>query len=202
MESTAEFITDEEITDNIIHNRNMEATIGYLYKAHYEHLAKYVLYNNGNEQDGEDIFQEVVVMFIRSVQLRKFRGESSIRTFLYALNRNTWLNELKRRGRAEAREQKSMMVEEPEMNNANWIIEKREGHRILLETMEKLGNDCKQLLLLYYYENHSMKEIAEVTHYENEQVVRNKKYKCLKKLEEMITVNKLLYQQLKSLLNG
>ena len=202
MESTVEFITDEEIKDNIILNKDMETTIGYLYKTHYEHLAGYIQHNSGSEQDAEDIFQEVVVMFIRSVQLKKFRGESSIRTFLYALNRNTWLNELKRRGRAEVREQKYKFTEDMDNYGADRMIENREGHRKLLDTMEKLGADCKQILLLYYYENQSMREIAEMTHYENEQVVRNKKYKCLKKLEEMITTNKLLYQQLKNLLNG
>lgn len=196
------FITDEEITDNIILNRDMENTIGYLYKTHYEHLARYIQYNSGSEQDAEDIFQEVVVMFIRSVQLKKFRGESSIRTFLYSLNRNTWLNELKRRGRAEVREQKYMNTEDLENYATDRMLENREGHQVLLDTMDKLGEDCKQILLLYYYENQSMREIAEMTHYENEQVVRNKKYKCLKKLEEMITTNKLLYQQLKNLLNG
>lgn len=202
MESTVEFLTDEAITVNIIHNVDMERTISYLYKTHYESLAKYILHNSGSEQDAEDIFQEVVVMFIRSVQLKKFRGESSIKTFLFSLNRNTWLNELKRRGRADAREQKYELTASAEHNAADRMIEHREGHQLVMDTMEKLGDDCKQILLLYYYENMSMKEIVEETHYENEQVVRNKKYKCMKKLEEMITNNKLLYKQLKAMLHG
>ena len=47
-----------------------------------------------------------------------------------------------------------------------------------------------------------MKEILAALHYENEQVVRNKKYKCLKKLETMINENPALHQQLKNLLHG
>jgi hypothetical protein len=46
-----------------------------------------------------------------------------------------------------------------------------------------------------------MKETLEGLEYENEQVVRNKKYKCLKQLEQMITKNPALQQTLKNLLH-
>ena len=45
---------------------------------------------------------------------------------------------------------------------------------------------------MFYYENLPMKEILEKTEYETEQVVRNKKYKCLKQLEQMLNENPLL----------
>ncbi|MEJ7610241.1 MAG: hypothetical protein WKF88_03575 [Ferruginibacter sp.] len=47
-----------------------------------------------------------------------------------------------------------------------------------------------------------MKEILMQTGYENEQVVRNRKYKCLKQLEKMITANPALKETFKNLLNG
>ena len=71
-----------------------------------------------------------------------------------------------------------------------------------MKVLETLGDHCKKILVLYYYENQSMKEILAALHYENEQVVRNKKYKCLKKLEELIKNKPGLYQQLKNLLYG
>ena len=60
----------------------------------------------------------------------------------------------------------------------------------------------KKILLLYYYENRSMKEILSELDYENEQIVRNKKYKCMKKLEQMIEEDGTLFQHLKNLLHG
>jgi hypothetical protein len=47
-----------------------------------------------------------------------------------------------------------------------------------------------------------MKEILDTTDYESEQVVRNKKYKCLKQLEQMVNENPALKQTLKNLLHG
>jgi hypothetical protein len=42
----------------------------------------------------------------------------------------------------------------------------------------------------------------EQMHYESEQVVRNKKYKCLKQLEMLIEENPTLKRNLKNLLHG
>jgi hypothetical protein len=44
-----------------------------------------------------------------------------------------------------------------------------------------------------------MKEILSALPYENEQVVRNKKYKCLKRLEELVVGNSGLYEQLRNM---
>jgi DNA-directed RNA polymerase specialized sigma subunit len=84
---------------------------------------------------------------------------------------------------------------------ADAVIENREMNALLMKTMEELGETCKKILVLFYFENMSMKDMVASTSYENEQVVRNKKYKCLKKLEEMIMGNPVLYRQLKNLLH-
>jgi hypothetical protein len=53
---------------------------------------------------------------------------------------------------------------------------------------------------LFYYENLSMKEILEHQPYDNEQVVRNKKYKCLLQLTELIKDHPLIGRQVKELI--
>jgi len=46
-----------------------------------------------------------------------------------------------------------------------------------------------------------MKQILEQLKYENEQVVRNKKHKCMKKLGELIQSDPLLANNLKAILH-
>jgi hypothetical protein len=58
--------------------------------------------------------------------------------------------------------------------------------------MARLGESCKSLLTMVYYENLSYKEILERTHFESEQVIRNKKYKCMKELTDLIKDNPTL----------
>jgi RNA polymerase sigma factor (sigma-70 family) len=200
MNSKTDILSDEEIIANFTGNREIDKTIRFLYSSYFEYVGRFVVNNSGDWQDAEDIFQEVLVAFIHLVKKEKFRGESRIKTFLFSLNRNMWLNELKRRSRAEVRETK-FEKEKEDSEVVTSIIENREATDQLMKVMDELGDTCKKILLLYYYENRSMKEILRELHYENEQVVRNKKHKCLKKLQEMLSQNKHLYNQLKNLLH-
>jgi RNA polymerase sigma factor (sigma-70 family) len=195
-------VSDAELVERLRNGDRVDETIRILYRDHYESLTWYVQNNSGNRQDAEDIFQEVIVTFINLVDKNRFRGESSIRTFLFSLNRHMWLNEIKRRGRASAREEKFEKNREQELLDVSHHMMDREGREEVLRLVEQLGEACRKILLLFYYENHSMKEILELMHYENEQVVRNKKYKCLKQLEKMIHEKPAIKQTLKNLLHG
>jgi RNA polymerase sigma factor (sigma-70 family) len=193
---------DSELVANIRSGQRMEDTIKAIYRGYFEGLCWYVMNNSGSRQDAEDIFQEVLVSFIELVQQDKFRGESTVKTFLYSLNRYTWLNELKRRGRALAREEKYEKGQVQVEMDAEHSIADREGKAEVLKVVADLGDSCKKILLLFYYENLSMKEILDQTDYESEQVVRNKKYKCLKQLEQMVNANPALRETLKNLIHG
>jgi RNA polymerase sigma factor (sigma-70 family) len=144
----------------------------------------------------------VIVNFIDLVQKDKFRGESTVKTFLFSLNRYTWLNELKRRGRAVAREENYERRQDRVEMDSSHLIADREGKAAVVKLVGELGETCRKILLLFYYENMSMREILDATEYENEQVVRNKKYKCLKQLEQMILEKPSLKETLKNLLHG
>jgi RNA polymerase sigma factor (sigma-70 family) len=176
--------------------------IRHLYREYFGLLANYVTSNNGDEQDAEDIFQDVVIAFINLARGGKFRGESSIKTFLYTLNRNIWLNELKRRGRAEQRKNRYESLGPKLETDVHTALEYRQTTAELTKVISQLGEVCKKILLLFYYENWSMKERLEQLDYENEQVVRNKKSKCLKQMEQLVQKNEGLYQQLKTLVHG
>jgi RNA polymerase sigma factor (sigma-70 family) len=193
---------DSELVENLKSGQRMDESIKAIYRSHFESLCWYVMNNSGSRQDAEDIFQEVVVNFIDMVQKDKFRGESTIKTFLFSLNRYTWLNELKRRGRAMTREEKYERGQERVEMDTSHLIADREGKSEVLRIVGELGETCRKILLLFYYENMSMKEILDVTDYETEQVVRNKKYKCLKQLEQMIMERPFLKETLKNLLHG
>lgn len=196
-----ETFSDAEVLEGLIKDSPSDAVLRFLYREHFDLLSRYILNNNGSEQDAEDIFQEAMVAFINLVKAGKFRGESSIKTFLFSLNKNMWLNELKRRGRAAAREEKYDRQNPAAGLTADLALELVQTKAALLKAVDALGENCKKILLLFYFDNKSMKEIVEHLPYENEQVVRNKKSKCLKKLEALVTADATLFRQLKSYLH-
>ncbi|MFL5811566.1 MAG: RNA polymerase sigma factor [Flavisolibacter sp.] len=194
-------MSDGEVLELLRSQRTAGEGIRFLYQQHFESLSSFIIHNNGASEDAQDVFQEVIVSFIQLVKQEKFRGEASIKTFLFSMNRNVWFNELKRRKRANDREKKYDKMQPAEEEEINRVIENREASGKLIQVLDNLGEACKKILLLYYYENLSMTEILSQTDYENEQTVRNKKYKCMKKLEEMVSADKNLYLQLKNLLH-
>jgi RNA polymerase sigma factor (sigma-70 family) len=193
---------DAELLADLQSVKTTDKAIKNIYRCYFESLGWYVMNNNGSREDAEDVFQEVVINFIDLVQKNKFRGESSIKTFLFSLNRHIWLNELKKRGRALKREEKYQSGQEAEEKDVAGLITDREERKQIMLLVDQLGDTCKKILLSFYYDNLSMKEILEKLHYENEQVVRNKKYKCLKQLEHLIAAHPSIQQNLKNLLNG
>lgn len=193
---------DQELVENLRSGQRVDEMIRSIYRNNFDSLTWYVMNNSGNRQDAEDVFQEVVVTFIGLVQKNKFRGESTVKTFLYSLSRHIWLNELKKRGRALAREEKYEKAQDRVVQDTSEYIAERENKNEITRLVGKLGENCQQILLLFYYENWPMKQILETMHYENEQVLRNKKYKCLKQLEQLLNSNPNLKNTLKNLLHG
>jgi RNA polymerase sigma factor (sigma-70 family) len=179
---------------------DLNNAIKFMYKNYFEGLKIYSIQNSGTEEDAQDIFQDALVAFIDVVKKEKFRGESSIKIFLFTINRNLWLNELKKRGRSLKREIVFEHQKDTTAMDVSEMIMENESKNEILHIVDKLGEKCKQILLAFYYENLSMKEILVQVEYETEQALRNKKSKCLKHLEEMLTSNPIMAKKLKSAL--
>ena len=154
----------------------------------------------GNEQDADDVFQETVIAFIDSVKKGKYRQESSVKTFLASVARHIWFNDLKKKERAGIREKKYESARDQHETDISHQIGDLEQRRQLRDLLTQLGEPCNRLLHLFYYENLPMKEIVEHLPYENEQVVRNKKYKCLQQLTGLLKANPALAGQLNELI--
>ncbi len=192
--------TDAEIVEALQDASRLDTTVRYLYQTHFESLANFIRTNSGNDQDAEDLFHETLVVFIELVKQQKFRGDSSIKTFLYAIQRNLWLNELKKRSRTSYRETTYYDKSEKYERDIQYGVAQEEARKQVLGLIDKLGENCKKILVLFYYEEMSMKDIFRQMGYENEQVARNMKYKCMKKLNDMLDSDVAVKQLFKNLL--
>ena len=188
--------SDEALVNAIGDKSLMNEAVRYIYQAYYEDLSSLIIHNSGSRQDAEDTIQEVIVTFIDIIRNGKFRGESSVKTFLISLTRNLWLNNLRKKERSTARdvifEKQREHVEDSMLEHIN----EREKKKQILMLLEQAGEMCKKILLLFYFQELSMKEMVAHLPYENEQVIRNKKSKCLQKLSEQLKNNPALLNSL------
>jgi RNA polymerase sigma factor (sigma-70 family) len=190
-------IRQTEMLTQELRQPNIEGPLKQLYEQYFESIVAQICINGGNREDGADIFQEAVLVLVDKVQNGQFRGESSIKTFLSAIARNLWLHELRTRTRRNKREL-SYMNKEHHTEEVSEKLEERQLSQQLLQVLDELGETCKKLLTGFYYEQKSMQELLNRFDYENDQVLRNRKSRCMKKLKELISARPELLQNLKS----
>lgn len=197
---TIKSFSDAELIAAIKSGNDIDNAVGFIYRTHYRLLENYVLTNSGNEMDAEDIIQEVLVVFIDMIQLEKYRNEAGVRSFLYTLTRNLWITELRKRKSDFKRNEIFEFSREKEEDDISEFLLYKEAQGVIVQLFERMGEKCKHILTLFYYENLSMKEILKQTNYENEQVLRNRKYKCLKELTDIIQQSPGIFDNVKSAL--
>ena len=104
-------------------------------------------------------------------------------TYIYSVCLNLWRKELDRKSRHSNEEKDAIEYQEHE---------KEERIKIIHECIDKLDDTCKKVLSYYYFDGMSMKDIAEKIGFANTDTAKTKKYKCKKKLDEVI---KSLYSE-------
>lgn len=163
---------DIEIID-LLRANNIKKSVNGLYTC-YPGIRKFILSNNGSKEDAEDIFHEVLLLLHQKVRQADFTLSSSLKTYTFGIAKNLWYSELRRRS-------KEVSVYEALTEENESIQIEIEKTRIAESAFSLLGEKCKQLLILFYYKNLSMAEIANKLEFSNVNVAKNQKYRCLEK---------------------
>jgi len=182
--------SEKEIIHLIKSKQNISIALKQIYEQYYGIIKTLILTNSGNKQDAEDIFQEAIMVLIDMIQGERFAEKSSLKTLIYAICRNMWLDQLKRRSKYVIRDTHKdyELGMEPDVSLALVSSEKRNE---LEQVFNQLGEPCHSMLKAYYYEELSIPQLWEryKKQFKNEQVIRNKKSKCLRTLREQIGQN-------------
>lgn len=154
-----------------------EKTLGVLYKKYYRMMTHMVLSNNGTEQEAKDIYQEALVVFWQKTVSGKLVLTSKISTYLYSICQNLWRKELERKKRLSHEEKDSSEYQS---------FESEEKARIIRECLNQLDETCRKTLMYYYFDGLSMQDIADKLGFANTDTAKTKKYKCKKKLDDLV----------------
>ena len=175
-------ISDEQILSSI--RKGDDSVLSYLYEKNLRMVMKYILHNNGSESDATTILQDTLVIFWEKARKEDFVLKAKISTFLYAVARKKWLQELNYRKKHTTLEH---VNENPEDSDGiDDKVEENELSGIVKNCMEQLSPICQQILTAFYYEDKSMQEISKSLGLANEDVAKSKKYQCKKELERLV----------------
>lgn len=165
---------------------NEPKVLKWLYQSQYPKIEKYVVANNGDEDQAKDIFQEAFISVWNNVRSDKFIPENgtAVTGYLYQIAKNKWLDHLR-----SSKYQKTTHLEtthdrsEEEENNS----ESLQNH--MAAEFKKLGENCREILKRFYFQKQTMETIAKAFQW-TEATARNNKYRCIQRLKEKVNTLK------------
>jgi len=163
-----------------------------LYKSAFGYCASFVLNNKGSKEDATEFFQRAMVVLIEKLKDENFTIKYNIKSFLYAITRNQWLNELKRTGKLTGivdEEGKELPLQSEDENEIAEKQKKESQFQELYKIMKNASEECQKLLKLTFFEKKKDKEIAPILKYTLE-FVRNKRRRCIAGMRKQIGVIK------------
>lgn len=112
-----------------------------------------------NQEDAEEITQDVFVKLHKNAP--SFRGDSSLRTWLYRITINTSLNHIKKKNRF-VLFKKTLGAQHTDFNHPGVLLEQKENAATLYKAMDSLPDSQKTAFILSYIENLPRQEVADI----------------------------------------
>ena len=178
------------IENNIIERikQNDKATIKKIYldnKLSFFKLAN--RYSIPNEV-ALDIYQDSIVALVENARKNSIDDlKSSVSTYFIGIGKFMIFNYLKSKKTVGFNEFEDTSIVEP------FVIEDytlNEREIALKSAYEKLGEQCQKILSLFYFENKKLEEIQSILNYENKDVLKSQKSRCISHLKKSLNPKK------------
>ncbi|MFM1898253.1 MAG: hypothetical protein RL577_493 [Bacteroidota bacterium] len=177
------------MTDNSQHDQQIVARIQMgdkeslveLYRSYNGMISQLVLGMGGSSDDVDDVFQETLIAIWENMRKADFTLSSKLSTYLYSIAKNQCMRLMDKRKRIQNEDplEHTRKAEEPTPDKAM-------DESLVRKALQQLGDLCRSILIMYYYDGFDMKNIAKAHHFTNANVAKSKKYQCLKQLESLV----------------
>ncbi len=151
---------------------------------------EFVLWASKNYRCDDDLAAEVyqqtfITLFYNVKNQKLIQLNSSLKTYLFAIGKNLLRDQFKILQRRQ--EILQVVVDTSEMDNS--IIERYEQSNmkgVVRQLLLKIGEPCKTVLELFYFQNYSMDSIAQTMDYKTEQIAAKRKFICLRQMRSLM----------------
>lgn len=154
---------------------------GQLRQAAIAHVRKH----SGNQQDGEDVFQEAIIVFDRKIRQGAYLGEGSLEAYFMGIVRWQWYNEQHCAGHTATVLLGDNSPEPPPDGDPEMEYLLTERRELLENLLEQLTDKCRNLLKMYRLE-YSMEEIARTMGFANSGVAKKEAFLCRKRFQVLL----------------
>lgn len=160
-----------------------EKDIAFLYQHVFPKVAHFVTHNNGRIDDAEDIFQKALLQIIVRYRKEPFEIQSSFENYFFTICKNLWRREL---NSPKFRSNTTDTIENiSDTDDTAFAMVEQERYELFSEKLTSLSENCRSLLKLFFAKT-SYADMMKMLQYNSENVVRQRIFKCKKRLIELI----------------
>lgn len=164
-----------------------EKTIRNFYNENKNGFILFVKRYNLDQDDVIDVYQDAIIALIENAKKGKIDNlQSSITTYFFSIGKFMIFQKLKRDKKTFATDDFSNLEFSDEDYNED---ENNLQVALLQKGLDKLGEQCKKVLQLFYYEEKKLDEIQVELGYSNKDVLKSQKSRCLKQLKDLAKEN-------------
>ena len=111
-------------------------------------------------------------------------NDAGIKTYLYSIGKNKLLSDSRRDSKLSFNEEYEDHLLLEELDETQQDSDSKINQ--IKSVIENLQNPCADILRLFYFNNLSNDEIAEILGYKNGNTVKNLKYKCIQRIKRLL----------------
>lgn len=163
-----------------------------LFDSAWPKVRRYIRSQSGSLEQAEDLFHDVVIKLMLKFRKGELGDLVEVDGYVFVMAKNLWFTRLKRNKKIQFVDYVLDREEPTHVDNSQQLSQ------LVSSALEQVGDLCKQLLRLTYFENASLKTVAETLDLSTTDIARTYHYRCKKKLLKVVKGN----QEIKDLLSG
>ncbi|MEZ4942158.1 MAG: sigma-70 family RNA polymerase sigma factor [Saprospiraceae bacterium] len=180
---------------------NREMAWEFAYKTWRDKVIGVIINKGGTREEACEAMQDVAISFERRISQNNFVLQNQLATYFTACVYYHWMRNRKKAVKYEMRELTEPLIL-GFVQSIEADITQSDLAKILDETLSRIGDRCK-VILLYFMNGYSMREIAELMNFAGgEQVAKNEKKKCQDRYENFLRKHPRILEHIQMLRNG
>ncbi len=157
-----------------------EQALTRLYCRTFPLVRRYIERHGGSAHDAQDVFQDALVILYEQATGGTLTLTAAPGTYLVGIARNLWHHEQRRRARLPYEalpDDAQQLAEEPTEAEPAFAV---------LDYVARLGEQCRNVLLAFYYFQQPLAQIAAAHGYRSVRSATVQKFKCLERLRASV----------------
>lgn len=154
---------------------------------YYPFIFKFLIKLTNNKDTTDDIVQDTFLKMIKNIDKFNLKGKASFSTYLITIAKNTYIDFIRKNSK-ELQELDIDLLEDKIPSEYNYLI--HEDYNALLDKINKLPSNLKEVIKLKYLEGYTLEEISKILGIQSK-TIKSRLFEGRKKLKQNMKEGKI-----------